>query len=134
MSKFTYLISNKNEKQKNLHNKLFILLFFYYFLSSNGQQVFVVQDFEDPATMDWTLNEIVPFLGTVSSVHNTFIVNNVYEGGNVFYDFAVVPIPNTADQGYQPNSNYLHTAAFDAINGNGGLPAVLNSTYKDQSS
>ena len=22
--------------------------------------------------------------------------------------------------------------AFDAINGNGGLPAVLNSTYKDQ--
>ena len=100
--------------------------------SSKAQQVFISQDFENPATMDWTLNEIVPFLGTVSSVHNTFIVNDVYDGGNVFYDFAVIPIPNTADQGYQPNSNYLHTAAFDAINGNGGLPAVLNSTYKDQ--
>ena len=59
-------------------------------------------------------------------------MNDVYEGGNVLYDFAVIPIPNTADQGYQPNSNYLHTSAFDAINGNGGLPAVLNSTYKDQ--
>ena len=119
------------------NNKIYIKAFFFFFLILNyqikAQQVFVVQDFEDPATMDWTLNEVVPFLGTVSSVHNTFIVNNVYEGGNVFYDFAVVPIPNTTDQGYQANSNYLHTAAFDAINGNGGLPAVLNSTYKDQS-
>ena len=98
------------------NNKIYTKALFCFLLllssSSKAQQVFISQDFENPATMDWTLNEIVPFLGTVSSVHNTFIVNDVYEGGNVFYDFAVIPIPNTADQGYQPNSNYLHTAAL----------------------
>ena len=120
---------------KNIKIYIKALFCFILLISSSikAQQVFISQDFENPATMDWTLNEVVPFLGTVSSVHNTFIVNDVYEGGNVFYDFVVVPIPNTADQGYQPNSNYLHTSAFDAINGNGGLPPVLNSTYKDQS-
>jgi len=105
-------------------------------LSVNAQQVFVNQDFEDPTTMDWTLNEVVPFLGTVSSDQNTFIVNNEYAGGFVEYGgFFLINVENTTDQGYQPNSNYLHTAAFDALNSDpfGGGGPVLNATYKDAS-
>ena len=107
----------------------FLLVLTHY---TKAQQVFISQDFENPATMDWSLNEIVPFLGTVSSNNNTFIVNDVYDGGDVLYDFFVLPISNTADQLYQPNSNYLHTASFNALNGNGGLAPVLSSTYIDQ--
>ena len=106
----------------------FLLVLTHY---TKAQQVFISQDFENPATMDWSLNEIVPFLGTVSSNNNTFIVNDVYDGGDVLYDFFVLPISNTADQLYQ-NGNYLHTASFNALNGNGGLAPVLSSTYIDQ--
>ena len=42
----------------------FLLVLTHY---TKAQQVFISQDFENPATMDWSLNEIVPFLGTVSS-------------------------------------------------------------------
>ena len=84
----------------------------------NAQQVFISQDFEDPFAVDWTWNEVVPFLGTVSSTNNTFVVNNVYLGGFVEYDPFLSPeIATTADQGYQPNSNYLHTVSFNALNG-----------------
>ena len=47
----------------------FLLVLTHY---TKAQQVFISQDFENPATMDWSLNEIVPFLGTVSSNNNTF--------------------------------------------------------------
>ena len=119
-------------KNIEIYTKALLCFLLAFTHSTKAQQVFISQDFENPATMDWSLNEIVPFLGTVSSINNTFIVNDVYDGGDVLYDFFVFTIPNTADQGYQPNSNYLHTASFNALNGNGGLAPVLNSTYIDQ--
>jgi hypothetical protein len=82
----------------------FLLVFSSLLITSNtyAQQVFISQDFEDPATMDWTLNEVVPFLGTVSSTSNTFVVNDVYQGGFVqFGPFAFPEIPNTAEQVFQ---------------------------------
>ena len=108
----------------------FLLVLTY---SSTAQQVFISQDFEDPLTMDWTLNEIVPFLGTVSSDQNTIIVNDEYDGGFVDFNGFLINIGNTSDQGYQPNSNYLHTAAFVAIDGDPGfgINPVLNATYID---
>ena len=95
----------------------FLLVFSSLLITLNAyaQQVFISQDFEDPATMDWTLNEVVPFLGTVSSTSNTFVVNDVYQGGFVqFGPFAFLEIPNTAEQVFQTptNSNYLHTASL----------------------
>ena len=119
-------------KNIEIYTKALLCFLLAFTHSTKAQQVFISQDFENPATMDWSLNEIVPFLGTVSSINNTFIVNDVYDGGDVLYDFFVFTIPNTADQVYQPNSNYLHTASFNALNGNGGLAPVLNSTYIDQ--
>ena len=99
----------------------------------NAQQVFISQDFEDPLTVDWTWNEVVPFLGTVSSTNNTFIVNDVYLGGFVEYDPFLSPnIATTADQGYQPNSNYLHTVSFNALNGSLAFAPVQNTNYIDQ--
>ena len=99
----------------------------------NAQQVFISQDFEDPFAVDWTWNEVVPFLGTVSSTNNTFVVNNVYLGGFVEYDPFLSPeIATTADQGYQPNSNYLHTVSFNALNGSLAFAPVQNTNYIDQ--
>lgn len=113
--------------------------FFVCFLLINidllfSQQVFISQDFEDLNTIDWTLNEAVPFLGTVSSTSNTFVVNDIYQGGLVQFEPLFSPnIPNTTDQGYQPNSNYLHTVSFSALNGTPpNFAPVPNCNYIDQ--
>ena len=116
----------------------FLLVFSSLLITSNAyaQQVFISQDFEDPATMDWTLNEVVPFLGTVSSTSNTFVVNDVYQGGFVqFGPFAFLEIPNTAEQVFQTptNSNYLHTASLSGLAGiPPNFPPVENCHYADQ--
>ncbi|MDA7794473.1 gliding motility-associated C-terminal domain-containing protein [Flavobacteriales bacterium] len=119
----------------NIKSYLFLVIS-TLLISSNAfaQQVFINQDFENPATMNWTLNEVVPFLGTVASTSNTFVVNDVYQGGFVqFGPFFFIEIPNTADQGYQPNSNYLHTASFTGLNGiPPNFPPVENCHYADQ--
>ena len=108
-----------------------LLLFSIQF--SSAQQVFISQDFEDNFAVDWTWNEVVPFLGTVSSSNNTFIVNDIYLGGDVEYaPFFNLNIANTTDQGYQPNSNYLHTISFNALNGTFALAPVQNCNYMDQ--
>ena len=114
-------------KNIEFYIKAFFCFLFAFTHSIKAQQVFVSQDFENPATMDWSLNEIVPFLGTVSSDFNTFVVNDVYEGGDVLYDFFVFQIPNTADQGYQPNSNYLHTISDSLFQS----PGLQNTSYSD---
>lgn len=97
--------------------------------SVSAQQVIVDEDFENPAnvTATWSLNQVENFLGTINSNVNTFVVNDQYLGGNVIVDFVPVPIANTTDQGYQPNSNYLHTSAYQAFN-----QGVQNCTYLDQ--
>ena len=60
-------------------------------------------------------------------------MNNVYLGGFVEYDPFLSPeIATTADQGYQPNSNYLHTVSFNALNGSLAFAPVQNTNYIDQ--
>ena len=88
-------------KNIEFYIKAFFCFLFAFTHSIKAQQVFVSQDFENPATMDWSLNEIVPFLGTVSSDFNTFVVNDVYEGGDVcmiflFLQFQILQIKDTS--------------------------------------
>ena len=66
-------------KNIEIYTKALLCFLLAFTHSTKAQQVFISQDFENPATMDWSLNEIVPFLGTVSSINNTFIVNDVYD-------------------------------------------------------
>ena len=81
---------------------------------SYSQNIIYLQDFENPATMDWDLNLPINFLGTVSSTNNFFQINDVYDGGFV----NGVNVPATDDQiasiDLFPNSNYLHVTSFIA--------------------
>lgn len=81
---------------------------------SYSQNIIYLQDFENPATMDWDLNLPINFLGTVSSINNFFQINDVYDGGFV----NGVNVPATDDQiasiDLFPNSNYLHVTSFIA--------------------
>jgi hypothetical protein len=108
----------------------FLIIALAYLNFSSAQNVIVSQDFENPETMDWSLNVSVPFLGTVISDQNTFIVNDNYEGGLIDFNGFILEVENTTNQGYQPNSNYLHTLAF-VPQIDGGGDQILNTTYLD---
>ncbi len=88
----------------------FLIVALASFNFSGAQNVIVSQDFEDPALMDWTLNEVIQYLGTSQSDVNVFVVNDTYQGG-IAPNFLI--IPDTDNQDIQitnfPNSNYLHT-------------------------
>ncbi|MGC6470000.1 MAG: gliding motility-associated C-terminal domain-containing protein [Flavobacteriales bacterium] len=115
----------------NIKSLLIAAILLLTSVNTFSQQVFIDEDFE--GNHNWTWNQAVPFLGTVSSISNTFVVNDVYLGGAIQIGVGIINIPNTSNQGYQPNSNYLHTVALNALNGiPPNLPPVPNTNYVDQ--
>ena len=128
------------KNKKYCFQTISIILLLLICLKTNAQQIVYSQDFEDPiSATDWNLNANVPFLGTViTSDINEFVINDNYDGGQVDFQgigFPIVVNP-TADQTPLtglPNSNYLHTAAKVALEGNPafGIAPTLSSSYID---
>ena len=105
----------------NMMNNIFkglVLIFLLGHFSVNGQTLIYSQDFEDPASIDWTLNTVNLDVGSNGvGVYNRFLINDQYSGGLV--DDPLLPIPlllpdtdvQPADITNFPESNYLHTVA-----------------------